>query len=65
MMAAYAFVVVGLAQTVGAFIAGVVARALGAHWAIALGAIVMLGYALRAFRQPALSPAGTAGSRVP
>jgi MFS family permease len=65
MMAAYAFVVVGLAQTVGAFIAGVVARALGAHWAIAIGSIVMLGYAFHAFRQPALSPAGTAGGRVP
>jgi len=54
LMAAYSFVVVGLAQTVGAFLAGVVARALGVHWAIALGAMVMLGYATYAFRQPAL-----------
>jgi MFS family permease len=62
LMAAYAFVVVGLAQTVGAFAAGIVARAFGAHWAIAIGAIVMLGYAFHAFRQPALAPAGTAGA---
>jgi MFS family permease len=61
-MAAYAFVVVGLAQTVGAFIAGVVARAFGAHWAIAIGATIMLGYAVYAFRQPALAPAGTGGA---
>jgi MFS family permease len=64
-MAAYAFVVVGLAQTVGAFLAGVVARALGVDWAIALGAIVMLGYAFHAFRQPALSPGGTGTAPVP
>ena len=59
LMAAYSFVVVGLAQTVGAFFAGIVARLLGAHWAIALGAIVMLLYAVHAFRQPAFR-AGTA-----
>lgn len=58
-MAAYSFVVVGLAQTVGALLAGIVARLLGVQWAIALGAIVMLGYAIHAFRQPALRPAGT------
>lgn len=58
-MAAYSFVVVGLAQTVGAFFAGIVARLLGAHWAIALGAIVMLLYGFHAFRQPAFR-AGTA-----
>lgn len=51
MMAAYSFVVVGLAQTVGSFLAGAVARALGVHWAIALGAVVMLGYGAYAFRQ--------------
>jgi MFS family permease len=56
LMAAYAFVVVGLAQTVGSFIAGIVARILGVHWAIALGAIIMLVYAIRAFRKPALRP---------
>src|SRR5688572_33493368 len=58
-MAAYSFVVVGLAQTVGALLAGIVARVLGVQWAIALGAVVMLGYAIHAFRQPALRPAGT------
>lgn len=52
LMAAYAFVVVGLAQTVGAFAAGVVARALGVQWAIASGALVMLAYGAHAFRRP-------------
>lgn len=60
LMAAYSFVVVGLAQTAGSFIAGAVARILGVQWAIALGAILMLGYALHAFRRPALRPLGTA-----
>ncbi len=59
LMAAYSFVVVGLAQTIGAFLGGVVARALGVQWAIATGAAVMLGYALLAFRQPALRPVAT------
>jgi MFS family permease len=54
LMAAYSFVVVGLAQTVGSFLAGLVARAFGVHWAIALGAVAMLAYALHAYRQPAL-----------
>jgi predicted MFS family arabinose efflux permease len=63
MMAAYSFVVVGLAQTVGAFLAGVVARAFGVQWAIALGAVVMLGYAAYAFREPALRTLGTARPR--
>lgn len=57
LMAAYSFVVVGLAQTVGSFLAGVVARALGVHWAIALGAVVMLAYGLRVFRRPPFRPA--------
>ncbi len=52
LMAAYSFVVVGLAQTVGSFIAGVVARAFGVQWAIAIGASVMLSYGLYAFRRP-------------
>lgn len=56
-MAAYSFVVVGLAQTVGSFFAGIVARAFGAQWAIAAGAAVMLAYALHAFRQGPLSVA--------
>jgi MFS family permease len=64
-MAAYSFVVVGLAQTVGAFLAGMLARLLGSHWAIALGAAVMLGYAFHAFRQPALRHAGTPTPAVP
>ena len=58
-MAAYSFVVVGLAQTVGAFLAGSLARVLGVQWAIALGAVVMLGYAFYAFRQPGLKQPGT------
>lgn len=60
LMAAYSFVVVGLAQTVGSFIAGVVARALGVQWAIAAGAAIMLAYALHAFRKPALRHFGGA-----
>jgi MFS family permease len=56
LMAAYAFVVVGLAQTVGSFVSGLVARAVGVHWAIAIGAIIMLAYAIHAFRKPALRP---------
>ena len=59
-MAAYSFVVVGLAQTVGSFLAGIVARALGVQWAIAIGAAAMLGYAHVAFRGPALRRGTTA-----
>jgi len=55
LMAAYSFVVVGLAQTLGSFLAGVVARAFGVQWAIAAGAAVMLGYSLHAFRKPPLA----------
>ena len=51
MMAAYSFVVVGLAQTLGSFGAGIVARAFGVQWAIAAGSLVMLGYSLHAFRK--------------
>lgn len=54
LMAAYSFVVVGLAQTVGSFFAGIVARAVGVQWAIAIGAAVMFAYALYAFRHPPL-----------
>jgi MFS family permease len=57
LMAAYSFVVVGLAQTLGSFLAGVVARAFGVQWAIAAGAAVMLGYSLHAFRKPPLAVA--------
>jgi len=59
LMAAYAFIVVGLAQTLGAFLAGIVARILGVQWAIALGAIVMLVYAILAFRKGPLRHVGT------
>jgi MFS family permease len=51
-MAAYSFVVVGLAQTLGSFSAGAIARAFGVQWAIAGGAFVMLAYGLYAFRRP-------------
>jgi predicted MFS family arabinose efflux permease len=49
LMAAYSFVVVGLSQTVGAFVAGLVARAFGVQWAIAIGGVLMLLYAIWAF----------------
>jgi len=51
MMAAYSFVVVGLAQTVGSFGAGVIARAFGVQWAIATGAAMMLIYGAFVFRK--------------
>lgn len=51
MMAAYSFVVVGLAQTVGSFSAGVIARAFGVQWAIAAGAVLMLAYGAIVFRR--------------
>ena len=57
-MAAYSFVVVGLAQTVGSFLAGVVARAFGVQWAIAGGAAIMLAYSIHAFRKPELRHLG-------
>jgi MFS family permease len=63
-MAAYSFVVVGLAQTVGSFTAGVVGKAFGVQWAIAGGAAIMLAYAAFAFRRrDARAPAasGTSG----
>ncbi|GAC1514038.1 MAG: MFS transporter [Gemmatimonadaceae bacterium] len=44
LMAAYSFVVVGLSQVTGSFVAGAVARAAGVDWAIAGGAVVMLAY---------------------
>lgn len=45
LMSAYSLVVVGLSQTVGAFIAGAVARLLGVQWSIGISAVIMLGYA--------------------
>jgi MFS family permease len=50
-MAAYSFVVVGLSQTVGAFGAGAVAKAVGVQWAIGGAAAVMLAYAIWSFRR--------------
>ena len=46
MMAAYSFLIVGLAQAAGSFGAGAVARAAGARWAIGGGAAIMLAYTL-------------------
>ena len=55
MMAAYGLVVVGMAQCVGAFTAGVLADAFGVAVAIALTASVMLAYGIWAFfRRPEL-----------
>jgi MFS family permease len=49
-MAAYSFIVVGLSQVAGSFVAGAVARAFGVAWAIGGGGAIMLCYALWAFR---------------
>jgi MFS family permease len=47
-MSAYVFVYVGLSP-IGAFLAGAVARAVGADWAIGAGGGIMLAYTLWAF----------------
>jgi predicted MFS family arabinose efflux permease len=44
LMAAYSFAVVGMAQVVGSFLGGAVARAAGVAWAIGGGAGIMLLY---------------------
>ena len=49
-MAAYSFIVVGLSQVAGSFVAGAVARAFGVAWAIGGGGALMLVYAMWAFR---------------
>ena len=49
LMSAYSFVVVGLSQVVGAFVAGGVARAVGVDWAIGGAAAIMLAYSGWAF----------------
>ena len=49
LMAVYSFVVVGLSQVVGAFVAGSVARAVGVDWAIGGGAALILAYTTYAF----------------
>lgn len=48
-MAAYSFIVVGLSQVVGSFVAGAVARATGVAWAIGGGGAILLVYAIWAF----------------
>ena len=49
LMAAYSLVVVGLSQVVGSFLAGAVARAVGADWAIGGGGAIMMFYSWWAF----------------
>lgn len=49
LMSAYSLVVVGLSQVVGAFTAGVLARAFGTGWAVGGAAGLMLVYAVWAF----------------
>ena len=49
LMAAYSFVVVGLSQVIGSVLAGSVAHAIGANWAIGGGAVIMLLYSYQAF----------------
>lgn len=57
LMAAYSFLIVGLAQAAGSFGAGAVARAAGVRWAIGGGAAIMLAYTLVArARTPSLTP---------
>ena len=48
---AYALVIVGLAQVVGAFLAGLVARWAGPHWAIGGGGVIVLMFTLVAARR--------------
>jgi MFS family permease len=55
LMAAYSFVVVGLSQVVGAFLAGSAANAFGVDWTIAGGAVILLVYTRWAYaRRPEL-----------
>jgi MFS family permease len=49
-MSAYVFVYVGLSP-IGAFTAGVIAKAVGANWAIGAGGAIMLAYTLWAFNK--------------
>ena len=56
LMAGYSFLIIGLAQSVGSFGAGAVARAASASWAIGGGAMLMLLYTLIAWsRMPELA----------
>lgn len=65
LMAAYSFVVIGLSQTIGAFVAGSIARAFGVQWAVAIGAVLMLGYAIWAFGRAPLKSLVTPPVSVP
>jgi MFS family permease len=66
LMAAYSFVVVGMAQVVGSFVGGAVARLVNPDWAIGGGAVIMLGYAAWAFgRRPAVGLWRTAAEGAP
>lgn len=51
LMSVYSLIAVGLAQVAGSFAAGTVAAAVGVDWAIGMGAAIMLGYAMYAFRR--------------
>ena len=63
-MAAYSLVVVGMAQVVGAFSAGVVADLIGVATAIGVAAALMLAYGLHAFyRRPELRTLESVGVR--
>ena len=57
-MAAYSFIVVGLSQVAGSFVAGAVARAFGVAWAIGGGGGLMLLYAIWAYRLRRPAPWG-------
>jgi len=61
-MAAYSFIVVGLSQVAGSFVAGAIARAFGVAWAIGGGGALMLIYAMWAFRSSNASLAFSVGT---
>jgi hypothetical protein len=50
-MSIYSLIVVGLPQVVGAFSAGAIARLVGVDRAVGGAALLMLAYALWAFRR--------------
>jgi MFS family permease len=51
LMALYGLIIIGLSQSVGALTAGAMARAFGVAWAVGLGAIVLLMYAVVLLRR--------------
>lgn len=66
LMAAWSFIVVGMAQGVGALAGGAVARAVGVDWAVGLGGAVMLAYAAWVYaRTPELARVGEEGVARP